>query len=100
MIGLPKHKKMPTFEKQDPDVVARARTSSPGRKRCRPDANVVTRALKFGVFVKKHPFHTAPVVAQAQTLSLGHRRRPPAALKFGVFVKKHPSHVAPVVARA
>ena len=71
---------MPTFEKQDPDVVA--------------------RALKFGVFVKKHPSHAAPVVARAQTLSLKHRRRPSAALKFGVFVKRHPSHAAPVVARA
>ena len=81
---------------------------------CRPDADVVARALKFGVFVKKHPSHAAPVVALAQTLSPGRMRcrpracghcRPDAdvvirALKFGVFVKKHPSHAAPVVARA
>ena len=42
--------------------------------RCRPDADVVARALKFGVFVKKHPSHTAPVVARAQTLSPAHTR--------------------------
>ena len=84
------------------------------RKRCRPDADVVARALKFGVFVKKHPSHAPLVVARAQTLSParmrtslpGRRRCRPDAdvitrvLKFGVFVKKHPSHVPSVVARA
>ena len=84
------------------------------RKRCRPDVDVVARALKFGVFVKKHPSHSAPVVAQAHLLSPARMRtssprrrrcRPDAdvvarALKFGVFVKKHPSHTPPVIARA
>ena len=37
--------------------------------RRRPDVGVVARALKFGVFVKKHPSHVAPVDARAQTLS-------------------------------
>ena len=82
--------------------------------RRRPDAGVVARALKFGVFVKKHPSHAAPVVARVQTLSHGRTRcRPRAcgrcrpdvdvvarALKFGVFVKNHPSYAALVVARA
>ena len=105
---------MPTLEQKDPDVVARARTSLPGRKRCRPDADVVTRALKFGVFMKEHPSHAAPVVARAHALSPARIRMssperrcccPNAdvvagVLKFEVFVKKHPSHAAPVVARA
>ena len=59
------------------DVVAQAhalspgrtRTSSLGRRRCRPDANVVARALKFGVLVKKHPSRAALVVTWVQTLS-------------------------------
>ena len=44
------------------------------RKRCRPNADVIARALKFGVFVKKHPSHAAPVVARAQTLMPGRTR--------------------------
>ena len=104
---------MPTLGQKDPDVVARVRTSSPVHKRCRPDVDVVARALKFGVFVKKHPSHAAPIVARAHALSPvrmrtsspGRRRCRPGvdavagALKFGVFVKKHPSHAPPVVAR-
>ena len=101
---------MRTFRNQDQDVVARVRMLLPGCRRCRPDADVVARALKFGVFMKKHPSHAAPVGPSSH----GRRRccpracgrcRPDAdvvarALKFGVFVKKHPSHAAPVVARA
>ena len=78
---------MPTFEKKDQNVVARARTSLPGRRHCCLDADVVARALKFGVFVKKHPSHVATVVARAQTLSLGHRRRRPSAEVWGVCEK-------------
>ena len=78
---------MPTFEKKDPNVVAQAWTSSPERKRCRPDADVVARALKFGVFVKKHPSHAEPVVARAQTLSLEHRRHRPSTEVWGVCEK-------------
>ena len=78
---------MQTFEKQDPDVVARVWTSSPGRKRCLPDSDVVARALKFGVFVKKHPSHAAPAVAWAQPLSLGYKRSRPSAKVWGVCEK-------------
>ena len=78
---------MPTLEKQDPDVVVRAWTSSPGRRRCRSDVDVIARALKFGVFVKKHPSHAAPVVAQAQTLSPGCKRRRPSAEVWSVCEK-------------
>ena len=60
---------MSTFRNQDQDVVARVRTSLPRRKHCRPDADVVARALKFGVFVKKHPSPAASVIIRAQTLS-------------------------------
>ena len=55
------------------------RMSSPGRRCCRPDADIVAGALKFGVFVKKHPSHAAPVIAQAQTLSHGRKRCRPGA---------------------
>ena len=59
------------------DIVARVHTLSPGRtrtswprcRRCRSDADVIARALKFGVLVKKHPSRAAPVVARVQTLS-------------------------------
>ena len=78
---------MPTFEKKDPNVVARARTSLLGRRRCCPVVDVVARALKFGVFVKKHPSHAAPVVAWAQMLSLGQRRRRSSAKVWGVCEK-------------
>ena len=33
------------------------------------DTDVVTRALKFGVFVRKHPSHAAPVVARVHAFS-------------------------------
>ena len=92
--------------KTSPDHERRRQTSSPGRRHCHPDADVVARALKFGVFVKNHPSHAADVIARARTLSPGRMRcRLDAdvvtrALKFGVFVKKHPSLAAPVVTRA
>ena len=73
----------------------RMKTSSPGRRRCRPNADVVARALKFAVFVKKHPSHAAPVVARAHALSParirtsspGRKRRCKSAEVWGVCEK-------------
>ena len=96
---------MPTLEKQDPNVVARAWTSSPGRRRRCLSAEVWGVCEKTPLLHGTHRRTDIDVVTRVHAFSLGHRRHRPGGYGFAraptaVVARRRLTETTGVLARA